>query len=108
MPLLAPGKETSLLRIPVLLPLFFQKHVDSQQKYADADGRVGDVEGRVMVLVPVDIDEIDHLPEPHPVDEITQRAGKNERKADGGELLVRPELRQRPRQLPPWQPVRRG
>ena len=76
------------------LPLLFlvapllQVHVDGEQKDADADGGVRHVEGGPVVVVPVGVEEVDHLAEPYPVDEVAERPGEDESEGEGAGVLV--------------------
>ena len=58
--------------------LFRQKHIDDQQPGADADRRVGDVECRVMPAAELDVDKIDHEPEPQAVGDVAGDTGEQQ------------------------------
>ena len=73
-------------------PPLVEQHVDGKEEDADADGRIGHVEGRPVVLVPVEIEEVDHLAQPDPVDKIAECAGEDKGESDGVESLIRPKL----------------
>src|SRR5258708_2819 len=64
-----------------LLPSPFQKKVERRQADADADARVGDVEGRPVMLSDEKVDEIHDVSETQAIDEIPERASKDEGEA---------------------------
>ena len=48
----------------------------SSRHRADGDRGIRDVEGREVRVVPVDVDEVDDVPEPHAVDHVAERAAE--------------------------------
>ena len=56
------------------------------------DRRVGDVERPEMGVAPIDIDEVDDEPEHGTVDQISERAGEDEREPEARHSLVEPKL----------------
>ncbi len=72
----------------------FGKHPHDQQYHADGYCRIGAVKGRPVVAVPVEVDKIDHLPPPDPVDQVADGTPENEGKGNGGIEALRPETAQ--------------
>src|SRR5580658_1209490 len=61
------------------VPAARQPGIEQQQPGADANGRIGDIEGWKIVPVPVDIDEVDYMTQPQPVDHVADRAPEDQR-----------------------------
>ena len=68
-------------------PEIIEEQVELDDR-ADGDGRVGDVECRPVVSLPVDIEEVDHLAEADPVDQVAHGAGEDQRQGEYGQPLV--------------------
>src|SRR5712691_10222890 len=70
---------SSKARSPRSAPLFMEQPLEDQQRRADRDGGIGDVECRPVPPHGVEIEEIDHLAEAQPVDDVAERAAEDQR-----------------------------
>src|SRR2546430_15971632 len=70
---------SSKARSPRSAPLFMEKPLEDQQPRADRDGGVGDVERRPMPAEGMEIEEVDHLAEAQPVDDVAERPAQDQR-----------------------------
>src|SRR2546428_10927404 len=70
---------SSKARSPRSAPLFMEKPLEDQQPRADRDGGIGDVERRPMPAEGMEIEEVDHLAEAQPVDEVAERPAQDQR-----------------------------
>ena len=75
-----------------LLLLRPEQHIQEEKEDPDGDPDVGHVEGRPVIAVPVDVQEVHHVPEPGAVDEVPQRPPQDEAKAAGRGPPVRVEV----------------
>ena len=61
---------------------FFGNQPEDKQDQSQGYGRVGNVKSRPVIVVPVEIDEIDHLSPAYTIYEIAYGTTKNEGKGD--------------------------
>src|SRR5205807_2284522 len=70
---------SSKARSPRSAPLFMENPLEDQQRRTDRDGGIGEVERRPMPAQGVEIEEIDHLAEAQPVDDVAERPAQDQR-----------------------------
>src|SRR5437879_2582320 len=70
---------SSKARSPRSAPLFMENPLEDQQRRTDRDGGIGEVECRPMPAEGMEIEEIDHLAEAQPVDDVAERPAQDQR-----------------------------
>src|SRR5918993_5208162 len=80
------GHDPTLNSSGYTLPSY-PEHVEDHEGHADGDRRIRHVEGPEMPVVPVEIHEVEHVPERDAIDQVACGAGDDERETHPTELL---------------------